>query len=159
VSGSPRDFGDVVLSLWPDVVWLLGGLCAALAGIWCLAAALRIARGGRGGIPGHGHLRRAVGDADREHLPVTKAMDLGGLVIGREGERLLQARAAALTPDALTEPIGPADDCEWCADGPADDAQSPDEQVWWGKECTCKSDCGHQWCPEQPDDALAGEPW
>jgi hypothetical protein len=148
VNGSPRDFGDVVLSLWPDVVWLLAVLCAALAGIWCLAAALRIARGGRGGIPGRERLRRAVGDADRENLPVTKAMDLGGLVISREGERLLQARAAALTPDALTQPIDPdpALGCPRCTGAPGCQL-----------DCLCKRPCGYAYC--QAIDPADGCTW
>lgn len=128
------DFADVVLSVWPDVVWLLAALCALLAGIGCLAAARRIAGGNarrrqarrERDLPA---LARAIGNAERR----TRAMALGDLVISPEGERMLQARSAALTPDALTE--------AWC--GFCDNLAEVGDPA----SCGCLGACGRAWCP------------
>jgi len=99
----------------------------------------------------------------------TRPMRIGDLVISAEGERLLQARAAALTSDAATEVIDPdpalgcpccpgarfndctcaipcgdpscqaIGECEWC-DLPALLAPAP---------CACPGNCGAPWCASE----------
>lgn len=63
------DFGDVVLSLWPDLVTLIGGLVCGLIIIRAIALAGRAVRAWQ--------RQRRIEDLD---LAATRAMDLGGHV-------------------------------------------------------------------------------
>jgi len=127
------DFGDYALSVWPDITWLLFALCAALAGIWCLRAALAIARGGRflGSLMDRGDGQGGV--------PLTRPMDLGGLVISREQDdhnAWLASCPTGAIGDA-TQPIDPdpGDGCTWCKPGTL--------RAW---PCACAGECGDPAC-------------
>lgn len=95
-----RTFGDVILSLWPDLAKLIAVLFAALIVIRLAAWALRAAE--------RRHLQRQRQQRRERDLPVlsraigrverTQAMDLGGLVHPPHG--------AHIAAGAPTEVIG-----------------------------------------------------
>jgi hypothetical protein len=136
-------FGDVAATCWP-VIWrvflVCGGLVALAGTSWWAGerawqrwqrhrralAGLMDDGDGQGGVPGRG-----------EHPAATRAMALGDLVISAEGERMLQARSAALTPDALTQPIA------WC--GFCDNLAEVGDPA----SCGCLGACGRAWCPRK----------
>ena len=142
----PADLGAYVLAALPYAGmealriagWCIAAVAPAAAGVWLLARARRMARrlgglmddvDGQGGIPGHGRLRKVTGDVDREHLPVTIVMDLGGLVHPPHGGHITdRTPTQALDPD-------PALGCPYCAP-PFDPAA----------DCTCATACGDPWC-------------
>ncbi len=119
---SPGDFGDVMLSLWPGLVTLIGILVLALIVIRAIALAGRVIRNQRRRERDLPALSRAIGEA-------TRAMDLGGLVIHPETERY-----AAHKANAPTEAI---DRCGFCHDL----AEMGDPEA-----CCCGKPCGAKWC-------------
>jgi hypothetical protein len=147
VNGSPRDFGDVVLSLWPDVLWVLAALCALLAGIWCWAAAGALADRRRlrreRDLPA---LSRAIGAVERRTRAMSAAESdaVNGPGLGElTGPDYVVTGQLAAVQDALTpRMVAPTradldsarQRCHRCRTGSA------------AFRCTCDSDCFEAYC-------------
>ena len=114
-----RDFGDVMLSLFPDLARLIGALVAVLIVIRAIALLIRAARRAI-------ERQRRIEDLD---LAATRAMPLGDLVINPETERHAAYRASCLT-EAIAW-------CGFCRDLTV---------VGDLGDCACPRACGASWC-------------
>lgn len=120
------------------IIWAPIALAAALG---LAAAATRWL--GRWWRDGARRYRRAQVEAALDTRPVTRAMDLGGLVISPHQEHIAQRRAGALHDgpfdEHATQALDVARRCPWCQ--PADRIA-----ILGDVRCLCAIPCGHLLC-------------